>query len=135
MDTAKERGVTYCIEPLSPANTNFINTVAEALRLVREVGHPNFQTMVDCCSGSTEDQPLPVLFHRAGKALRHVHVNDPNGRGPGFGDLRFGPVLGTLRNLDFRGYCSLEVFDFKPDPQTIASRSLGYLKGLLDGHV
>jgi sugar phosphate isomerase/epimerase len=133
MDAAKERGVTYCIEPLSPTGTNFINTVAEALRLVREVDHPNFQTMVDCCSGSTEGRPLADLFRQAGPHLRHVHVNDPNGRGPGFGDLKFGPVLRALRDLNYDRYVSLEVFDFKPDPQTIASRTLGYLKGLLEG--
>jgi hypothetical protein len=26
----------------------------------------------------------------------------------------------------------VEVFDFNPDPQTIASRSIGYLKGILE---
>ena len=133
MDVAKERGVAYCIEPLSRANTNLLNSVEEALRLVREVNHPNFQTMVDCCSGSTEGRPLTDLFRQAGPHMRHVHVNDPNGRGPGFGDLKFGPVLKALRDLNYDRYISLEVFDFKPDPQTIASRSLGYLKGLLEG--
>jgi D-psicose/D-tagatose/L-ribulose 3-epimerase len=132
MDTAKERGVTYCIEPLSASNTNFINSVADALRLVRAVNHPNFETMVDCCSGSTEDKPLPDLFRQACPHMRHVHVNDPNGRGPDFGDLKFGPILRALRDLNYDRYVSLEVFDFKPDPQTIASRSLGYLKGLLE---
>ena len=132
MDAAKERGVTYCIEALSLANTNFINTVDEALDMVRKVDHPNFQTMVDCCSGSTEDNPLPDLFRKVGVRMKHVHVNDPNGRGPGFGDLKFGPVLKALRDLEYEGYISLEVFDFSPDPQTIASRSFGYLKGLLE---
>lgn len=133
MDVARERNVTYCIEPLSTSNTNFLNSVTDALRLVREVDHPNFQTMVDCCSGSTEGRPLSELFRQAGPHMRHVHVNDPNGRGPGFGGLKFGPVLKALRDLGYDRYISLEVFDFKPDPQTIASRSLGYLKGLLEG--
>jgi hypothetical protein len=26
----------------------------------------------------------------------------------------------------------VEVFEFNPDPQTIASRSIGYLKGILE---
>jgi sugar phosphate isomerase/epimerase len=32
----------------------------------------------------------------------------------------------------YKGYISVEVFEFDPDPQTIASRSLGYLKGILE---
>jgi sugar phosphate isomerase/epimerase len=32
----------------------------------------------------------------------------------------------------YKGYISVEVFEFNPDPQTIASRSIGYLKGILE---
>ena len=72
-------------------------------------------------------------FHRIEtKELRHVHVNDPNGRGPGFGNLQFAPLLKILHETDYPGYISVEVFDFAPDPQTIAGRSLGYLHGILE---
>ena len=53
--------------------------------------------------------------------LRHVHVNDPNGRGPGFGDLQFTPLLQILHEAAYPGYISVEVFDFTPDPRTIAA--------------
>jgi hypothetical protein len=37
------------------------------------------------------------------------------------------------KKLDgYKGYISIEVFEFDPDPQTIASRSIGYLKGILE---
>jgi sugar phosphate isomerase/epimerase len=65
--------------------------------------------------------------------LRHVHVNDANGSGPGFGETKFAPILKTLLKNGYKGYISVEVFNFDPDPQTIASRSIGYLKGLLEG--
>jgi sugar phosphate isomerase/epimerase len=61
-----------------------------------------------------------------------VHVNDPNGRGPGFGDLKFAPLLKILHESDYQGYISVEVFDFAPDPRSIAARSLGYLHGILE---
>jgi hypothetical protein len=32
----------------------------------------------------------------------------------------------------YKRYISIEVFEFDPDPQTIASRSIGYLKGILE---
>ena len=134
-DAAQSRDVFYCLEALTTADTNFINTIDDALRMVTEIGHPNFQTMLDCRSiHASAGSELPGVLKMAlatGK-LRHVHVNDPNGRGPGFGDLQFTPLLGVLHEAEYSGYISVEVFDFAPDPRTIASRSLGYLHGILE---
>jgi sugar phosphate isomerase/epimerase len=132
---AQSRNVFYCLEPLTTADTNFINTLDEALRMVTEIDHPNFQTMFDCRSiHASAGSELPAVLRKAlatGK-LRHVHVNDPNGRGPGFGDLQFSPLLKILHEADYPGYISVEVFDVAPDPRTIAGRSLGYLHGILE---
>jgi hypothetical protein len=40
--------------------------------------------------------------------------------------------LKMLIKNSYRGYISVEVFETDPDPQTIASRSIGYLKGILE---
>ena len=134
-ETAQAQGVYYCLEALTPADTNFINTIDEALRMVNEIDHPNFQTMLDCRSihaGVKSELPRVLQAALGTGKLRHVHVNDPNGRGPGFGNLQFTPLLKVLHDADYQGYISVEVFDFAPDPQTIASRSLGYLRGILE---
>ena len=134
LETARKRNVTYCIEPLTKANTNFINTVNEALRLVKEIRHPNFKMMFDCRSASAQETSITEALIRAldSRMLCHIHVNDASGRGPGFGETQFTPILKTLVKNGYKGYISVEVFEFDPDPQTIASRSLGYLKGILE---
>jgi len=134
LETARKRNVTYCIEPLTKANTNFINTVNEALRLVKEIRHPNFKMMFDCRSASAQEKSITEALIRAldSRMLCHIHVNDASGRGPGFGETQFTPILKTLVKNGYKGYISVEVFEFDPDPQTIASRSLGYLKGILE---
>src|SRR5436190_2057928 len=43
--SAQACGVTYCIEPLSTRETDFINTVADAVALLDEIGSPALQTM------------------------------------------------------------------------------------------
>jgi D-psicose/D-tagatose/L-ribulose 3-epimerase len=138
-ETSVRHGVLYCLEPLSRAETNFINTADEALRMVREIGHPNLKITFDCRSASlSEGASLPQVLSTVLDSgnLGHVHVNDPNGRGPGFGELQFAPVLKVLIDGRYQGYVSVEVFDFEPDPQTIASRSMGYLHGIYEalGH-
>ncbi len=134
LKTARQRNVTYCIEPLSKSNTNFINTVGEALQLVKEIRHPNFKMMVDCRTASSEEKSVTEALLRAleSRMLCHVHVNDAGGRGPGFGETKFTPILKTLVKNGYQGYISVEVYDFSPDPQTIASHSIGYLKGILE---
>ena len=127
---AGERGVYLCIEALSGEQTNIVTKAEEARKMVAEIDHPNFQTMVDVCSGSTEAIPVSQLLRDSGDHLYHVHVNDANKRGPGFGQTDFVSVMKTLKELDFQRYLSVEVFEFSPDPRTIAAKSLGYLKGI-----
>jgi D-psicose/D-tagatose/L-ribulose 3-epimerase len=131
---ARKRNVIYAIEPLSQTHTNFINTVDEALRMVKEIRHPNFKMVFDCRSACTEEKSVTEALIRAldSRALCHVHVNDTNGKGPGFGEDKFQPILKRLIKNGYQGYISVEVIQFDPDPQTIASRSIGYLKGILE---
>lgn len=134
LETARKRNVIYCIEPLSRIFTNFINTVEEALRLVKEIRHPNFKMMFDCRHALAQENSVTEALIQAldSRMLCHVHINDANGRGPGFGETKFMPILKTLIKNNYRGYLSVEVYHFDPDPQTIASRSVGYLKGILE---
>jgi sugar phosphate isomerase/epimerase len=134
LPTIERSGVTYCIEPLDRNQTNFVNTVGDAVRLVREIGHPGFQLMVDCRSAEASDGSAVAALDAAiaSEHLRHVHVNDANGRGPGFGRVPFSPILQRLIASDYQGYISVEVFEFDPDPRTIAARSVGYLRGILE---
>ena len=90
--------------------------------------------MFDCRSTSENEPWVVDALLRAIEStmLRHVHVNDANGRGPGFGQTEFVPILRTLVENNYQGYISVEVFSFDPDPRTVASRSIGYLKGILE---
>jgi sugar phosphate isomerase/epimerase len=134
LKTAQKRNVLYCIEPLAHMNTNFINTVAEGIRLVREIRHPHLKMVFDSRSASAQEKSVSEALLRALDSgyLRHIHVNDANGRGPGFGETAFVPILKSLIKHNYKGYISVEVFDFSPDPQTVASRSIGYLRGILE---
>jgi len=134
LKAARQRNVTYCIEPLTASQTNFINTIEEAIRFVQEIRHPNLKMVFDCRSASASEKSLNNGLLRALDSgyLRHVHVNDANGSGPGFGETKFAPLLKTLLKNNYKGYISVEVFSFDLEPQTIASHSIGYLKGLLE---
>lgn len=121
-------GVTLCMEPLSPAETDFVNTCADALRLAAMVNHPNFVLHLDVKAMSSETTPVPELIRRHGGGAGHFHANDANLRGPGFGPIDFVPIFRALRDVSYNRWVSVEVFDYTPDPDTIARESIRYMR-------
>jgi D-psicose/D-tagatose/L-ribulose 3-epimerase len=132
---AEQAGLTYCIEALAPPEAELINDIEQAATIVDAIGSPAVRTMIDtCAAGRSERAPLPELIERwlpTGK-VAHIHLSDPNRRGPGQGDLRFGPILLALKSQAYSGICSVEPFVYQPDGPTCAARAIGYLRGLLE---
>lgn len=121
-------GVSICMEPLGPAETDFVNTCEEGMRLVDAVGHRNFVLHLDVKAMSTERRPIPDLIRSYVPHTGHFHANDPNRRGPGFGDVDFVPIFQALRDAGYDRWVSVEPFDYSPDPETVARGSLEYMK-------
>jgi sugar phosphate isomerase/epimerase len=123
-----DRGVRLCLEPLSPPEADFVNTAAEAVEVLDRLGHPNFVLHLDVKAMATEDAPTPEVIRRHAARTGHFHANDPNRRGPGFGNTDFVPIFRALRDSGYPGWVSVEVFDYSPDPETIARDSLRYMR-------
>jgi sugar phosphate isomerase/epimerase len=128
---AEQRGVTILVEALPAAQSDVVLTLDEAAAIVHEIGSPAIQTMFDTHNAVDEVEPHTALIEKHCSVIKHVHVNEMDGRYPGTGDYDFAAVLRKLESLDYAGWVSLEVFDFKPDARTIAESSLSYLKGSL----
>jgi sugar phosphate isomerase/epimerase len=126
--TFQDCGVCLCLEPLGPSETNFLNTCAEAMTLIERLHHPCFQLHLDVKAMSSEGRPVPDLIRRYAPFAQHFHANDPNRRGPGFGPTDFRPIFQALQDARYDHWVSVEVFDFTPDPQTIARQSIEYMR-------
>ena len=139
-DHALAAGVTYCIEPLAPSETQVINTIAEAAAIVDEIGSPGLRTMIDTsAAGRAEEESPAALIDRwlpTGR-IAHVQVNDRNRRGPGEGDDLFTPFFAALRRNRYEGVVAVEPFKYIPNGPATAARAIGYIRGILeslDGH-
>ena len=128
MPELESRGVVLCLEPLSPQETDFLNTAEETARMVREIDSPAVRLLLDVKAMSSESIAIPDIIHANADVLGHFHANDANLRGPGFGDSDFRPIAQALKDIGYSGWVSVEVFDFSPDPVTIAERSMQYLR-------
>jgi sugar phosphate isomerase/epimerase len=125
---AEDCGVTICFEPLAPAETNFINTAADAIQFVTEFNSPAFKIILDVKAMCSEAKPIPEIIRESSPHFAYFHANDRNLKGPGFGDVDFRPIAGALREVGYAGYVSVEVFNFDAGPEAIATRSLSYLR-------
>lgn len=123
-----DAGVRLCLEPLAPAEADFLNTCAEGVALLDRLPHPNFVLHQDVKAMSSEAEPIPELIHRYAGRLGHFHANDANRRGPGFGAVDFVPIFRALTEVGYKGWVSVEVFDYTPDPVTIARESIRYMR-------
>jgi sugar phosphate isomerase/epimerase len=131
LDPAARRGVTLAFEPLGPAETDFVNTVAEAVDLVKQVGHPALRVNLDVKAMSSEPRPMTDVIRSARGYVAHVQVNDPNLLGPGMGDVKYEPIVAALREIGYDGWLSVEAFDLKPGAERIATESVDYLRRVI----
>lgn len=124
---AEQRGVTILMEPLAPHLCNVVNSMAEAVKVVHNVGSKAVQSMFDTHNTPAETLPHDEVIRKYFPLIRHVHLNELDGKYPGSGNYAFAPVLKALRDLNYRGWLSVEVFDFKPDGETVARNAAAFL--------
>ncbi|MHC4508417.1 MAG: sugar phosphate isomerase/epimerase family protein, partial [Planctomycetota bacterium] len=98
LDKAGSLGLTICLEPLSTVETDFVNTVAEGMEMVRQINHPNFKIHLDVKAMCSEQTPVPDIIRSVRAAdIGHFHVNDANLYGPGMGDVDYGPIAEAIK--------------------------------------
>jgi D-psicose/D-tagatose/L-ribulose 3-epimerase len=125
---AETRGVTVLVEALPAGQCDVVQTLEEAAGIVREIASAAVRTMFDVHNAIDEAEPHAALVDRYFDVIRHVHVNELDGRHCGTGDYDFKPVFEVLRRRGYRGWISLEAFDFTPGAERLAGESLSYLE-------
>jgi D-psicose/D-tagatose/L-ribulose 3-epimerase len=128
---AADRGVTILIEALPIGQSDVVQTLEEAVALVKEINSPAVRTMFDTHNAIDEIEPHAVLLDRYYDFIRHVHVNELDGRHCGQADYDFAPILEVLKRRHYAGWVSLEAFDFAPGGEAIANQSIRHLESVI----
>ncbi len=124
----EKTNVTVALEPLAPVETNFLNTAADAVELMKLVDSARCRLHLDCKAMVAEPMPIPDVIRKYRKEMVHFHANDPNRQGPGFGKLDFKPIMKALADIDYRGWVSVEVFDYSPGVERLTRESIEYMR-------
>ena len=124
--------VQIALEPLAPKETNFLTTAAECVRLIKKIGVPSRVALhLDCKAMDSEELSIPELICANKDHMIYLHMNDPNLQGPGFGELDFTPIMKALLDIGYTDWASVEVFDYTYGIETLAEKSLAYMKKCL----
>jgi len=128
---AESRGVSILLEALPIGQSDVVQSLGEAVEIVRRIASPAIRTMFDVHNAVDEREPHAELIDRHFDWIRHVHVNELDGRHCGTDGYDFAPLLEALARRGYRGWISLEAFDFAAGGERIAAESLGHLKSVI----
>ena len=105
---AKKYKITLALENLNSTETNFINTLQEALDVVKKVDHPNFRLCADIYHMLKEGEPASVI-EQTGNYLVHCDLAEKENRAaPGVTKENFVPYLKALKKVNYKGKLILE---------------------------
>lgn len=140
-------GVRMAIEPLNRFETYFLNTAADALRLVEAVGSPQIGVLFDSFHANIEEKQLGTAAASLGQALFHVHTCENDRGAPGSGHVDWDGLIAGLQSAGYDGWCVIESFGFNireiaaaaciwrdlaPSPPDIAWEGARFLRPRLD---
>ncbi len=106
-DHCSSYDVFLLIEPLNRYETDYINSVEEALQIVEQTGD-YVKLLLDTFHMNIEERNMCDAILRAGRSIGHVHIAENNRLPPGLGSICWKNVVQHFYRVGFNGYLSLE---------------------------
>lgn len=128
-DASSKFGVRLALEPINRYETSLINSVADGVNLVKEVGAENFGLLLDTFHMNIEEPNMGESIRVCADRIFHFHVADSNRWPPGAGHLDFRSILVDLAACGYHGWVSGEFLPL-PDAETAAKRGIEHLQGM-----
>ena len=142
---AAHNGVTLAVEPLNRFETYFINIAEDAVKLTKDVDHPNFKVHLDTFHMIREEDDMVQAVRDTGSLVGYVHACE-NQRGiPGSGMVPWLGFLEALRDVNYDYCITIESFDpemvevakmtaiwrkLADSPEQLATEGLSFLKDI-----
>ncbi len=102
--------IRLAVEPLNRFECYALNTAAQAARLVRDVGSPNYGYLFDTFHAHIEERdPAGALAATLG-AVAHIHISENDRGTPGRGHADIAGAIRVLKSQGWDGWLTVEAF-------------------------
>jgi sugar phosphate isomerase/epimerase len=130
-DHAGKKNVKIALETVTLMQTNFINTVEEAVQAIKDVDNEYFRLMMDIFHLNIEEKDMFEVIKKYSEYNIHVHLADNNRRYPGHCGLDFEKIINTFKGVGYNGAFCTEIFQ-EPDQETAAKGAVTHLRPIFD---
>ncbi len=128
-ELAAERGVCFCIEPLGKVETNFINSVAEGEKLIKDCGNSvGLGLHIDCKGLIDESEYNAPYLEESFSRAKHVHVRDSGLKPPGTTGFDHSLISKRINKSGYSRFLSVEMRRVDEDVEGAIGRALEYVK-------
>ena len=124
---AEDHGVFLLIEPENRYETDFIHTVEEGVKLIKDINLENVKLMVDTFHMNIEERSIEEALDAASRYLLHVHVADSNRLAPRMGHFDFKAFFKKLRQIGYNRFLGVEIMAL-PEPEIAARKSINFIR-------
>ena len=132
-DYAQPKGVTLILEPVNRYETDFINSVAEGVSLMKKIDRPNMLLMPDVFHMNIEDKTIGGELAQHIEFVKYIHLADSNRLAPGQGHIDFPDLFNELLRAGYDGWLSVEILP-SPTPDVAARQASEFLLPLISAY-
>lgn len=118
------------LEPINRYESRYLNRIADNIRIIDAVAHPNAGLLPDTFHMSIEEADMGQALIQAGNRIAHVHLGDSNRLLPGCGLLNWHDIFGALAAVGYDGYVNLEC-STTGDPAVTLPATAAFLRDLM----
>lgn len=120
--TAESLGIRMSLEIVNRYETNILNTAAQAVGYVRQIGADNLGAHLDTYHMNIEEPDMFTPVVAAADHLEYVHIGESHRGYLGTGSVDFGAFFRALQHVGFDGPIVFESFSSAVvDPQLTAT--------------
>lgn len=136
-------GLTLAVETLGRFESHFLNTAADAVRFIDEVGLPNCKVHLDTFHMIREEDDLCAAIRATGEKMAYFHACGSHRGAAGRDMVPWDGVFRALKDVGYDYCITFESFnsqlkdlaklvciwrDFAASPEALASESLDFLR-------
>ncbi len=129
---AEKKGIKLVLEPLTPQESNLINTASSLKKMITEVNSPYLKGMIDTIPMALTGEGLEDYLKEFGEDIIHMHFIDGSPKGHlawGDGVLPLEEYLEDIVKYQYSGYLTLEITDrsYFLEPELAIRKSIKHI--------